>query len=346
MIKPLPRIRDVALAAGVSTATVSRALSHPERVSKETRERVLAAVEKTGYTINYAARNLRRRRTGSIVVLVPNLANPFFSAILSAIASEIAPAGYNVLIADTAQPPHSEQRILEYLNNNRADGLILLDGALKGVIERGRELSVGLPPLIFACEWISEDGFPSVRIDNAEGARLAIRHLVDLGHTRIGHVAGPPENVLTVERRRGAREAIAKAGLEIREDWFFPGDFTMGSGAEAARAWFSLKDRPTAIFCSSDEMAFGFISELHRNGLEVPDAVSVVGFDDIEISKRFVPSLTTIHQPRARIGRKAARLLLDVIDGDDEDRRRARTAAPEILPIELVVRESTSKARA
>ncbi|WP_312846818.1 LacI family DNA-binding transcriptional regulator [Stappia sediminis] len=335
----------MATAAGVSTATVSRALSHPERVSKETRERVLAAVEKTGYTINYAARNLRRRRTGSIVVLVPNLANPFFSAILSAIASEIAPAGYNVLIADTAQPPHSEQRILEYLNNNRADGLILLDGTLKGVIARGQETSSSLPPLIFACEWLSEDGYPSVRIDNSQGARLAIRHLVELGHTKIGHVMGPPENVLTVERRRGARDAILEADLEIREDWFFPGDFTMASGAGAARAWLSLKERPTAVFCSSDEMAFGFISELHRNGLEVPDAVSVVGFDDIEISKRFVPALTTVHQPRARIGRKAARLLLDLIDGDDEDRLAARAAGPEILPIELVLRESTKAVR-
>ncbi|MBA5777119.1 LacI family DNA-binding transcriptional regulator [Stappia sp. F7233] len=342
MSRSLPRIRDVALAAGVSTATVSRALSHPDRVSQETRDRVRAAVEKTGYTVNLAARNLRRRQTGSIVVLVPNLANPFFSLILSSIAGAISPAGYNVLIADTAQARGNEGRIFDYLSNNRADGLILLDGCLADEIRLSREQAKALPPLVFACEWIDDTDLPSVRVDNEEGARLAIRHLAGLGHRRIGHILGPLENVLTSARAKGAAEEITAQGLERRDDWFFSGDFSMASGAAAARRWLSMKERPTAMFCSSDEMAFGFISELHRHGLAVPDDVSVVGFDNIAIAERFVPALTTVHQPRDTIGRLAAEMLLALIDKDGAAAKDASLkSGHEVLPVELVIREST-----
>ena len=343
MNKPLPRIRDVALAAGVSTATVSRALSHPEQVSRETRERVLAAIDATGYTINHAARNLRRRRTGAIVVLVPNLANPFFSKILSAIAAEIAPAGYNVLVADTAPQgqERDDERMLSYLNNNRADGLILLDGHLPDELRQDIGGSGSLPPLVFACEWIEGLGTPSVVIDNAEGARLAIRHLAELGHRRIAHIMGPPTNALTIERRRGTLEGLAQAGIPAREEWFLPGDFTMESGAAAAHRWLACDERPTGVFCQSDEMAFGFISELHRKGLAVPQDVSVVGFDDIETASRYVPSLTTVRQPRDGIGTTAARMLLALMARGDEATVTVETDERRLLPVELVVREST-----
>src|SRR5690606_34847453 len=207
MTKNFPRIRDVAEAAGVSTATVSRALSSPDLVSEDTRASVLKAVEATGYRVNQAARNLRRQQAGGIVVLVPNLANPFFSQILSGIASTMAPSGYNVLIADTKQG-EGASHIGDYLHNNRADGLIVLDAKLpEDVLSAGAPASHH-PPIAFACEWLDSDQRPKVIIDNAYGARLAINHLIELGHEKIGHLMGPADNILTITRADGARDAL------------------------------------------------------------------------------------------------------------------------------------------
>lgn len=336
MTKRFPKIRDVAEAAGVSTATVSRALSSPGLVSQDTRAIVLRAVEATGYRINHAARNLRRRQAGGIVVLVPNLANPFFSQILSGIASAMAPSGYNVLIADTHQT-HADDGILDYLHNNRADGLIVLHGALPEALPPAGSAAAHLPPVVFACEWLVEGARPQVTIDNAYGARLAIDHLAALGHLRIGHLMGPQGNVLTASRARGAREALAANGLEIREEWFLEGDFSLDSGAAAARRWLAMTARPTAVFCASDAMACGFIGALSRGGISVPDDVSVVGFDDIEIAAHLVPALTTIAQPRPLIGETAAQMLLDLIRNKDD-----AAPASAVLPVELVVRASTA----
>jgi LacI family repressor for deo operon, udp, cdd, tsx, nupC, and nupG len=339
----LPRIRDVARVAGVSTATVSRALSRPDLVSAKTRESVLAAVAATGYRINLAARNLRRKQTGSIVVLVPHLSNPFFSLILSAIAKVASEAGLNVLVADTREPDGADRQIAEYLYNNRSDGLIVLDGNLPQEMFAA-DGPQGRPPMIFACEWLEGHDQPSVTVDNHYGARLAVQHLAALGHRRIGHIVGPPENVLTRQRAAGFRAALAEAGLPANERWFLEGDFTMRSGAAAARLWLDLAERPTALFCSSDAMACGFISELHRHGVAVPGDVSVVGFDDIDIAAHFIPPLTTIRQPRARIGEMAAAMLLQSMRGSGTAGNKAGSGnMSRILPLELVVRGSTAR---
>jgi len=334
MNRNYPRIRDVAEAAGVSTATVSRALSTPDLVSEDTRAIVLKAVAATGYRVNHAARNLRRQQTGGIVVLVPNLANPFFSAILSGITSAMAPSGYNVLIADTRQGEH----IRDYLHNNRADGLIVLDANLPEDVLSAGAPERHHPPIVFACEWLENDTRPKVVIDNVYGAGLAIDHLVELGHQRIGHVMGPPDNVLTITRAEGTRRALAKHGLTLRPDWFLEGDFSLASGAEAARRWLCMDDRPTAMFCSSDAMACGFIGELHHRGVRVPDDVSVVGFDNIDISAHFVPALTTIAQPRTRIGETAATCLLSLMKGEGE-----AICQPHVLDVELIKRQSAAR---
>ena len=335
-----PSIRDVAVVAGVSTATVSRTLSSPEVVSEATREAVFAAIEETGYRLNVSARNLRKRVTGAIAVLVPNLANPFFSRILSSIAEVMSGAGYNVLITDTTPTALDDHRFPEFFSLNQTDGLIILDGMLP----RDLLLHRGTPdlraPMVFACEWIDEIDRPKVSIDNRDGAMQAVAHLVALGHTKIGFVTGPPGNVLTATRREGACTAIRAAGLELPDAWIYDGDFTLAAGGRAAVRWHAQTERPTAVFCASDEMAMGFIGELHRRGFSVPEDVSVVGFDDLEIAAHFVPALTTIHQPRAEIGRTAAQMLLDRMRLSL--RERTRTRPPEIiLPVQLVTRAST-----
>lgn len=335
MTKAFPTIQDVARVAKVSTATVSRALSYPERVSKETRRVVIDAIERTGYTVNQTARNLRRKQSGAIVVLVPNLGNPFFSKILSGIEATASREGLNVLIADTRQPRVSHRQIGEYLHTNRADGLILLDGALRPDLipdSPGKR-----PPIVYCCEWNEDSDLPSVRFDNSGGAALAVRHLYGLGHRRIGHILGPEDNILTKERENGVRGAMQALGLEARRDWFFDGDFSLAAGARAAAQWLALDARPTAVAAANDEMACGFISGLHRAGVAVPEAVSVVGFDDIDIAEQFIPALTTIRQPRHEIGESAATALIDRIRGGGS----GDVAEVKTLGAELIVRSSS-----
>ncbi|WP_230980150.1 LacI family DNA-binding transcriptional regulator [Oryzicola mucosus] len=339
--KTNPRISDVARVAGVSTATVSRVLSNPSMVSAKTRDHVLAAVTETGYRINLAARNLRRRQSGGIVVLVPHLSNPFFSQILSGIARVASEAGLNVLVADTREPEGADRQIADYLFNNRADGLIVLDGNLPESMFQPPHNDRDMPPVIFACEWVEGHDEPAVTIDNRHGAALAVEHLIALGHRRIGHIMGPRDNILTRQRADGVRDALSAAGLEADQRWFLDGDFTLASGIAAAPHWLALDERPTAVFCSSDAMACGFMSELNRHGVQVPGDVSVVGFDDIEIAAHFIPALTTIRQPRGAIGEVAAGMLLDLMRGPDKDGKPAEGGS-RTLPIELIVRNSTA----
>lgn len=333
MKKYRPNISDVARLAGVSTATVSRALSNPSLVSEGTRQAIQTAISATGYRLNETARNLRHRRTGGIVALVPNLANPFFSQILSGIASVLGPAGYNLLIADTRTA--GAERLLDYAEPSRADGLIVLDGSLPAAVLSGRI------PVVEACEWVPGLIAPRVKIDNRAAAGLAIGHLADLGHRRIGHVAGPPENVLSVARLAGYEDMLHLRGLPLDAAAVYPGDFSLDSGRAAAALWLAQPPgtRPTAVFLASDAMACGFIGEVQRHGLEVPRDVSVVGFDDIELIAHISPPLTTIRQPRTALGQIAAERLLNRLRGGDD------TDQDTILPVELIIRASTGTPR-
>ncbi|SDN51244.1 LacI family transcriptional regulator, repressor for deo operon, udp, cdd, tsx, nupC, and nupG [Lutimaribacter pacificus] len=322
-------IQDVARIAGVSTATVSRTLSKPSVVAKSTREAVLDAVAETGYRVNATASNLRRQRTGTVIVLLPNLANPFFSQILAGLASVLTPAQLGMLIADTQSGPDPEERLRHYLTSGQADGLILLDGTLSP-----EALAIpGRPPVVLACEWMGHD-LPSVRVENARGAALAVGHLARLGHRRIGHVTGPRGNVLTETRLEGFCAALQELGLPLDDHWVLEGDFSMDSGAAAGRAWLGMTDRPTALFLSSDEMAIGFLGEVQRAGIRVPEDVSIVGFDNIEIAQHLSPGLTTIRQPRTQIGVRAAELLLAMIETG------SLTGPSELIEVEFIVRGS------
>lgn len=328
-MKP-PRVRDVAALAGVSTATVSRTLSHPSLVSQATREAVQRAIEETGYTVNMAARNLRRNRTGGVLALVPNLANPFFSQILAGISSVLRGEDMNLLVADTMASPDARDQLVDYAHRSRCDGLIVLDGRIAPEILR----RPACPPVIQACEWIEGLDAPRVLADNAAGVELAVEHLVQLGHRAIGHLAGPTLNPLTAERARGYRNALGHAGLPAPDGWTLRGDFTLASGQAAASAFLLLPDRPTAVICDNDEMACGLVAELRRHGVEVPGDLSVIGFDDIEIAAHVTPALTTVHQHRAELGATAARQMLMLLEG--------RPAAPAtVVPVDLVVRGST-----
>ncbi|CAM3230286.1 LacI family DNA-binding transcriptional regulator [Paracoccus nototheniae] len=333
-----PRIHDVAKLAGVSVATVSRAISNPSIVSETTRKAVEAAIAQTGYTLNFTARNLRQQQVGGVLALVPKLSNPFFSQILSGISEVLRDHHLSLLVLDTtAVPDQPAMTVLgPYLNRSRSDGVIVLDGRLDaGLFDRP-----GCPPLVQACEWIEGLDAPRVLADNATGGRLAAQHLADLGHRRILHLTGPQDSSLTRSRRQGFLQGLADAGLPAPgpQD-SITGDFTAGFGRDAAQQLLTLPDRPTAVFCDNDEMAIGLMNGLIGAGLRVPQDISVMGFDNIEMAAFCIPGLTTIRQYRARLGRRAAELLLARMAG--------RGSTDSItLGVDLLVRGSTGPAPA
>ncbi|MGA0614843.1 LacI family DNA-binding transcriptional regulator [Paracoccus sp. KR1-242] len=333
MEKLPPRIKlaDVARLAGVSASTVSRVLSNPGLVAEATRSAVIEAVEASGYRMNHAARNLRKQRTGSVVALVPNLGNPFFAKILDGMGRELASAGYDLLVADTMDGQGRHIALQRFLDPSRADGIILLDG----LVPAGDLLGgIDIPPVVTACEWIEDADLPRVMFDNHKGGRMAVRHLRDLGHRHVGLIGGPEENVLHKARLAGAGAAAPDVRLTV-----FSGDFTLQAGHAAAMQWQALPpaERPGAIFAFSDEMACAFVATLQRHGFSVPRDVSVVGFDDIELVSHLSPALTTIRQPKREIGRQAARIILERIEGRD-------VPPMTLLEPRLMLRETTAPA--
>jgi LacI family transcriptional regulator, repressor for deo operon, udp, cdd, tsx, nupC, and nupG len=330
-------IYDIAKLAKVSPATVSRALSQPDLVTEATRKRVQAAVAKLGFVPNAAAKSLRTRRTGKLLVTVPDVSNPFFAEIVKGVEEAAQLEGYAVLLGDTQLQPEREESYAQILRRQEADGLIVLGHRLPPT---ARELVDELgtaAPVVNGCEFTPDLGVPSVHIDNAGAAHVAMAHLYTLGHRRVGVVGGPDSNPLHHQRLEGAK-AAARANRALRGLRIESGDFSVESGYEAGKRMLSLPDRPTAIFCFSDQMAMGVLAACRLLGLKVPTDVSVVGFDDLRTTRFLAPALTTISQPMRMIGSETVRVLLGILAG------KSHPDGVE-LPFELIVRESTAPPR-
>lgn len=265
---------------------------------------------------------------------------PVFSQILAGISEIFGESDLSVLIADTKDHATAGKRVVDYFLDSQIDGMICLDGALSDEEIRQFEENGVNGRIVFACEWKHGSSLPSVRSDNNQGARLAVRHLYELGHRKIAHVTGPQDNVLTHVRREGMLAERAELGLPVRDEWIIRGDFSLESGRSAAERILSMEDRPTAIFCASDQVAFGLISTLRMHGMKVPEDVSVVGFDDIELSEFYVPALTTVRQDRHALGTSAARLLLECIHADGAISNKH--SGPVMIDVNLVVRQSAA----
>lgn len=336
-MKKTPTIQDVARHAAVSAATVSRVLSAPERVSEAARARVIAAVQDTGYTINQAARSLRMRAARTVLAALPNIGNPFYSTILDAVIRQASSRGYSVLVASRLDADPNRW-LSNYLLSNRADGLLLFDGsldtrALHDLVGDGTPL-----PLVACYDELPDPQINSVLTDNRLAAMRAVRHLIALGHRDIAHVTGAARNASPNERLVGYRQAMAEAGLPLRPDWIIPGDYTMHAGVAAAKAVAAMEERPTAVFCGNDETTIGFISSLRAAGIECPRDISVIGFDDITVSRHFAPPLTTMRQPREQLGAVATDALIDILEGTAPADKPLHV----VLTAELVVRASTA----
>ncbi|UOV06335.1 LacI family transcriptional regulator [Pseudoxanthomonas sp. F37] len=329
-------IYDIARHVGVSAGTVSRALSRPEKVLPATRERIQQAAAALGYVPNTIARTLKTQRSGKILVTVPDIANPFFAKILQGAEETAQAADYAVLLGDTQHQPDREERYVQMLRRNEADGLIVLGHRLPPTAREIVQQLGPRAPVVNGCEFDPALGIPSVHIDNAAAARAAMEHLYGLGHQRIAVVGGPPDNPLHRQRLEGAK-AAARARGRLRQLILAPGDFSVESGYAAARQLLAQgTGAPTAAFCFSDQMALGVLAACRDLGLGVPHDVSVIGFDDLASSRYLNPPLTTISQPMREIGIRAVKLLLAIIDGMDVQHRQT-------LDFALMLRGSTAE---
>jgi LacI family repressor for deo operon, udp, cdd, tsx, nupC, and nupG len=326
-------ILDVARRAGVSTATVSRALASPERVSETTRSRVSRAIAETGYTPNASARNLRIRSTKMVLALLPGMTNTFFTPILNAVEDVLSEAGYGLVIGDTRNSREREAHYARVVRAGQVDGVILLTGHLLEPDGPGIEK---LLPTSLICVDIPRANLPVFHAANRDAARTIVDYIIAKGHRRIGHITGPKGNAESSERMRGYREALKAAGLPFDPALVWQGDFLPETGPAAAARFLELATRPTAVFAANDESAVNFIRTVQAKGVRVPEDVSVAGFDDIEYLQFFSPGLTTMRQPRAELGRLAALDLLKRMERDAPDLPPQRVT----LACELIERES------
>ncbi|MCL6282651.1 LacI family transcriptional regulator [Ruegeria sp. 2012CJ41-6] len=317
--------------AGVSTATVSRALQSPNIVSEKTRNAVFDAVAETGYSVNTAAQMLRRNRAGTVLVILPDIANPFFSKILSGIEEVATQANLTILIGNTNGEDERFANILENLRNGRADGALLLNGRAPPA-----DLVPDGVPILSISERIDSNTIPHVGTDNVKAAYDATTHLLSMGHRSIVHVTGPQGNSLTKDRCGGYFAAMIDAGLED-EAATIAGGFTFQDGKRVAEILLAEHQSSTAAFCANDESAMGVIRGLQEAGVNVPGEFSVMGFDDVPFAAIFQPELTTVHQARNLIGKRAMETLLAMLENSPAP------TGPAFLVHDIVTRQSTAQ---
>ena len=329
-------VHDVARHAGVSTSTVSHVLNNTRFVSEELRERVMAAMRELDYTPNAAARMLTLKRSHTIGLIVSDIRNPFFASVARGVEDVAQEQGYTLILCNSDENAQREQACLSALETRAVDGVLL---ASAGVADEhlSRLVTAGFP-IVLVDRDLPELGAPAILLDNEGAAWEAVKHLIAGGHRRIAMISGRASISTTTERIAGYRRALQDAGLDVDERLLVSGASTSEGGAQAANAVLGVSPPPTAIFSGNNLMSIGALQAIANRGLNVPDDVALVGFDDFPYpwSDAFRPHLTTVAQPTYELGRRAAEILVEHLRGT-----RLKTAERVILKAKLVVRESS-----
>ena len=325
-------IADVAREAGVSSMTVSRVINSKGDVSPATRQRVLAVVEQLGYRPSGIARSLATQRTRTLGLVVPDVANPFFSDVVRGVEHVAYAQGYNVFLCNTEEDPQRELTVLKSLEEKRVDGLVLCSSRLEE--EALRTVVTWHPSVVLVNRQLEGNGVCSVVVDDDSGGQLATQHLLQAGHRAIGFLAGPPASHSGRRRARGHRAALEAVGMGYNPAWTRPCSPGVKGGHETAHDLFVTHPELTALFCYNDLVAVGALQACADLGRSVPGDVAVVGYDDIPLSGLVTPPLTTCRVPRYELGALAVQLLLDGIEGCPSQERKT------VLQPELIVRDS------
>ena len=326
-------IKDIAAQAGISYATVSRALNDKPGVKKETRRRVLKVARRLGYCPNAVARSLVTRETRSIALVIPDITNPFFPEVARGVEEAASRVGYSVFLCNTNWNVEKELSFVQLLESKRIDGLILASSSDDGfAVEKFVRTGASL---VVINSLFKEFDCHQVMIDNIKGGCLAAKHLLSLGHRRIGFIGGLPFVKSTVDRFEGYRKALEEAGATPGQSFIRYGSFKWESGYRNALELLKGRDRPSAFFAANDLLALGVMQAADELGLEIPNDLAVVGFDDIVFSSYPRVHLTTVAQPKHLIGETAAKIILDELHHGKGPGRKSVILSPE-----LVVRKS------
>lgn len=328
-------IKDIAQAAGVSHPTVSRALRGDRRISAETADRIVTLARKMGYTPSAAARSLVTRRTHTIGVVVTSIADPFVSEVVDGIEAEVAEHDFALILALSRSEPDREISVVRLLSEHRVDGIVVAASRVGALYDEA--LASLQVPLVLLNNQADAAGAHSVEVDDVRGAHVAIAHLISLGHRRIGFIGCPDRPRSNARRYQGYLEALRDHGLLFDESLAVVGPTAGGDleqGEAAMALLLDLRQPPTAVFCYNDITAIGALRLGHQRGIAVPQQVSLVGFDDVREASLVTPALTTVSQPRYRMGRAAAAMLIALLGGE--------VAHDTVIVPQLVIRESTA----
>jgi LacI family transcriptional regulator len=327
-------LKELAMRANVHPSTISRVANNDPslRIATATRLRIEGLLRETGYQPNGIARGLKMRQTKVVAVVIPDITNPFFGALFRGVEDAASPRGFNVILCNTDGLPDRQRSHLQSLQVRRVDGVIVASSFLKD--PSVRELRRQRGPYVLVNRFSDEGEDPFVGSDDLLGGQLATSHLIDLGHTRIGHLAGKPTVSTGVLRRRGFLAAHTQAGLSADPRLIIEAGYTEESGALAARRLLATPDPPTAVFAVTDMVAIGLAGVAMQLGFRIPEDLAIVGYNDIPLASRLSPGLTTMHVPIHEFGSVAVRLLLEQLESDSVGRRVRFTP-------DLIVRQST-----
>ncbi|SMB90865.1 transcriptional regulator, LacI family [Thermanaeromonas toyohensis ToBE] len=329
--RSIPTIKDVAIAAGVSLKTVSRVINNSDNVRPETREKVLAAIKAIGYQPNAIARSLRVKKTYTIGVIIADITNSFYSAIVRGIEDVAVSKNYSVLIANSDEVLKKEKLYARVFVEKQVEGMIIVPASGS---QKYLENLAGHLPLVFVDRYPEGISAPVVKVENEKGAYDLTSHLLDHGYEEIAFIGYEPALTTAQERFAGFQKALQERGLKPRPELIKTGNKTVLDAYHATEEVLKQPRRPQAIFAANNFMMQGALRALNHAGLEVPRDVAVVGFDDFEMADAFRPRLTVVSQPAYTIGREAACLLFSKMEN------RSGGAEAVVLPTELIIRES------
>lgn len=329
-------IKEVALAAGVSTTTVSHVINNTRFVDSVTRERVLQAMDELGYHPNYFARSLRSGVSKTIGLIVPDAANLFFAEVARKIEDYGYQQGYSVILGNSDNDPQKQANYINILLAKQVDGVIFISTG--GNADDLLRFSENRVPVVVADRDVPLELADVVMLDNEQAGYEATRFLIELGHRRIACITGPQNLSPSMQRVEGYYRAMRESSLPIYPEYIVPGDFRFQGGQEAMSGLLACTPPPSAVFVFNDMMAIGAMTAIRKAGLSIPGELSIVGFDDIELASAITPSLTTVAQPINEIARTATDLLIQRLKG-----KRAEANQRITLKAKLVQRESTAR---
>ena len=331
----MPTIKDIATLAGVSHTTVSHVIHKTRPVSTKIRDDVEAAIKRLNYVPGPGTRSSHRQSTSTIGLLVSNSSNPFFAELAAGIEESCYRAGYCVVLCNSDDQPERQHTYLRALLEKQIDGLIV--GSTGDDVGLASDLRAAKVPVIIIDRQVKGLNSDLVQVDHYKGGYLATRHLLELKHKSIGCIAGPETTSVSIDRLNGYRKALAEASAPFQSEWVIRGDFTAEGGYKAARILLK-RARITAVFAANDLMGIGLLRFAEEHGIRVPQQLSVIGFDGIDLGRYIYPALTTVGQSIRRQGETAAATLLERIRRGPEGKFRKIIISPE-----LTIRESTAE---